>query len=1107
MQYGSFETSGLLGKGGMGVVWRARHVDGTDVALKVVRPLRGDTTKALRALRREIQAVAALNHRGIVQIVDVGEFGEGQDAQTWFAMELAEGGTFEEVNVSDFSELSRLLFDILDALAYAHARGIIHRDIKPSNILLASHPDGGWRCVLTDFGIAHVSSPNVGLSLAEVNEANAGTPSYMAPEQFHGAWRTYGPWTDLYALGCLAFEMATGAPPFPADSSLRVAMRHMYDPLPKPVPRFAIPDQFASWLERMTAKDANLRFRSAADAAWGLVKVVNDSIDYAPSASIMGRSRRKDSEGISTIQTRLLNAETLGAKLASDRPHAASSVLVESPPVPYFVVEATEMHDRVMFGVGLNLFGLRQTPFVGRFEERELLWSALRRACHGSLQAVILSGESGSGRSRLKQWLAMRSEEVGAMDVIDVHHSETGAGAHGLGPAIMRALGVQGLKGRELVDSIETALLGLASRSNRASVDLTGRAAELAQMLIPESIPGFPLVVFEAPRQRHLLVAWLLELMASTRPVLLAIDEAQWGWDTLAMVAHLTETRPELPILAVVVISEEVSCPIARTNRAGLAQWPHTVSMHLGPLSERDHESLVRAVAPLDSPTISRVVAATTGHPGRVMQVIRDLIDRGSLQPGENGFGLTRGFQISQGINSVWTQMLNRMQKALGGDHWEETSTVLEIAAALGGSVDPDHLEAIATSLNVHQHIETVLVTAFEIGLMRYDDTGWSFTARDYEVELRHGSQESGRWANIHRTCAKHVPQEGSHGMPASERRFVHLDLAGFDEEAAVELAAALEDHLFQSSYPRAGAIADDLERRLATLGAAPDDSRRIRAATARLDVLRFMGRLQDAMDAAHGMEQRVATCADSNARADALRAMANIRYSSGDYEVASVLSGKAFSLAVGNDLLLAKLYHGAAWYLSNGPKAREAAKAYAISAEHARKAGSDRDVAWALHGLSELKARLLESDGRELAVEARDLFAAAGSRTGWSLAQNVIAEFERQAGNYAEAERLFEVSADTLQNVGSLVESLVRGRFAVFYFAQGDNKNALIQALRGKECMGSKISIPARLHTDLVLMKLSPDESTRQEHREIAHALIARTEFGHPDFEMFGEI
>jgi hypothetical protein len=1106
MQYGSFETTGLLGNGGLGVVWRARHDDGTEVALKVVRPFRGDSTKALRALRREIQAVAALNHRGIVQIVDVGEFAQSDDVQTWFAMEIADGGTFEEVKVSDFSELSRLLFDILDALSYAHARGIIHRDIKPSNILLASHPEGGWRCLLTDFGIAHVSAHG-GSSLEDVTEVNAGTPSYMAPEQFHGDWRNYGPWTDLYALGCLAFEMVTGAPPFPAESSLQIAMRHLYDPLPKPVPTFAIPDQFAAWLERMTEKDSHRRYRSAADAAWGLAKIVEGADEYAPSASIHGKTAHSAERGtLVTMQTSLLNAETLGAKLDRDRP-THEALLVEAPPVPYFVVEATEMHDRVMFGVGLNLFGLRQTPFVGRIEERESLWGALRRAGNGTLQIAVITGESGSGRSRLMQWLAMRSEEVGAMNVINVHHSETGAGAHGLGPALARALGVQGLRGNELVLAIEGALRGMFARSGRGAPDLIDRAVEIAQMLVPEPIPNYAHVVFETPRQRHVLVAWMLELMASSRPVMLAIDEAQWGWDTLAMLMYLTQHKPDLPILAVVVVSDTVNCPIARTNRQELAKWPHTVSMTLGPLSEREHESLVRAVAPLDAPTISRVVAATSGHPGRVMHVIRDLIDRGLLQPGAHGFGLRRGIQVSQGINSVWAQMLKRLEHGLGDPKHDAAWTILEIAVALGGSVDPDHLEAVARRLDVDQYVEAVLVTAFEIGLMRYDDTGWSFTERDYEIELRHESQESGRWANVHRACAALVPEAGSHGMPASERRFVHLDLGGFDQEALLELTAALEDHLFQSSYQRAGAIADDLERRLATSGAAPDDARRLRAATARLDVLRFVGRLQDASDAAHGMEQRVTTCADAYARADALRAMANIRYSAGDSETARSLSDKALVLAAGNDLLLAKLYHGAAWFLSNGPRARAAAQGYAISAEHARKAGSDRDIAWALHGLSELKARLLEEDGRELAHEARDVFAAVGSRTGWSLAQNVIADFESIKGNFAEAERLFHLSADTLQNVGSLVEALVRGRFAVFYFSRGDHKNALIQALRGNEVAGQVMSMPARLHADLVLMTLHPDETKRKEHREIARALIERTQFDHPDFRLFGAI
>ncbi|HJN75038.1 MAG TPA: serine/threonine-protein kinase [Myxococcota bacterium] len=163
MDIGPFELLGLVGRGGMGEVYRARHARlGEDVALKVVRGATGPRARA--ALRNEVRAVAALDHPGIVLVHDL----DTVDARPWFAMEFIER-TLEDLPVPRrWSEVRELLLSLLDALGHAHACVVVHRDLKPANVLLKGH-----RAVLADFGLAWLADSEV--------LVHAGTPAYMAP--------------------------------------------------------------------------------------------------------------------------------------------------------------------------------------------------------------------------------------------------------------------------------------------------------------------------------------------------------------------------------------------------------------------------------------------------------------------------------------------------------------------------------------------------------------------------------------------------------------------------------------------------------------------------------------------------------------------------------------------------------------------------------------------------------------------------------------------------------------------------------------------------------------------------------------------------------------
>src|SRR5262245_24170105 len=133
----------------------------------------------------------------------------------FLAMELANVGSLREhATPVDYPSVRHLLLQLLDALAHAHARGVLHRDVKPGNVLIFEDDLGRRAVKLADFGLAHA------LGRCPVDgelSATAGTPTYMAPEQHQGAWREFGPWTDLYALGCTAFRLVQGRPPFEGD--------------------------------------------------------------------------------------------------------------------------------------------------------------------------------------------------------------------------------------------------------------------------------------------------------------------------------------------------------------------------------------------------------------------------------------------------------------------------------------------------------------------------------------------------------------------------------------------------------------------------------------------------------------------------------------------------------------------------------------------------------------------------------------------------------------------------------------------------------------------------------------------------------------------------
>lgn len=259
---GNYEILDELGRGGMGVIYRARQRHSRRiVALKRLVSHQAGAREILVRFRREAEAVASLDHPNILPIYEVSE---GEDGLPFFSMKFASGGSLRDAEASFRNQPRKcvqLMAKVARAIEYAHGKGILHRDLKPGNILL----DGNGEPLVSDFGLAKVLDTNLDLTKSLTT---FGTPGYIAPEQAEGAPANVRPTADVYSLGAILFSLLTGQPPFSGSNAISVIKRASETPAPRLGSLTDCSDRDLETIcARCLERDPGARYQSAAELA------------------------------------------------------------------------------------------------------------------------------------------------------------------------------------------------------------------------------------------------------------------------------------------------------------------------------------------------------------------------------------------------------------------------------------------------------------------------------------------------------------------------------------------------------------------------------------------------------------------------------------------------------------------------------------------------------------------------------------------------------------------------------------------------------------------------------------------------------------------------
>ncbi len=593
---GPYLVTGLMGVGGMSVVYRARHqVSGREVAIKTVKmPL---MASFLAMLRQEIQFLKEAHHPGIVEVLD----SDLMANDPWYAMELFDGPSLQSFNTQLWEEpaprpgepasgqpvaaggrladVLRLYARLCDPIAFIHHAGLVHGDLKPSNIFLR----GQQEPVVMDFGLASRARGMVGRDALDVTGRIRGTLPYIAPETIRGQLPDAR--ADLYALGCMMYESIVGEPPFVARSGTRIIDMHLSVAPARPSGRVTgVPEGLEDLLLSLLAKNPRDRFGHARALASALLEIADS--------------------------------------LASGAANRESAAFASEPSMPLF-----------------------RPPIVGREPELARILDFVEQAARGSAQGgmFLLSGESGIGKTFLAAELGQRAVLAGIQvvtgDCVPLTLGSQAAADAGTVPLQPFRRFFQMLRDR-------------CQERGSSEIDrLFGSRLEILSAYLPTLRPlRGPDAAAEPPARlpalaaRERIVTAVLDTLiayASGRSLVLAIDDLQWADDlSLAVLHRLDEDIfSKTPLIIIGTYrSDEAGEGVKR-----LAEKPTATDLRLSRLGAGDTGAMIGGMLSMSAAPqalVDYIHAHAEGIPFFAAEYLRSFVAAGALLYRKGGWSV-----------------------------------------------------------------------------------------------------------------------------------------------------------------------------------------------------------------------------------------------------------------------------------------------------------------------------------------------------------------------------------------------------------------------------------------------------------------------------------
>jgi tetratricopeptide (TPR) repeat protein len=909
----------------------------------------------------------------------------------------------------------------------------------------------------------------------------------MAPEQLWGDWREWGAWTDLYALGCTAWRLATGRVPFFGREEHDLVRAQLHDTPTGFLPQIAVPEGLRAWLAVMMAKAPEDRFQCAADAARALQSLPQPPAERIPRElpqSVPDETLMLPPSSTQGIGGRHARPDTPRRGRPAVEVHIPTSWRADEPSLP-----------RRLAGAGRGLWGLREAALIGREAERDALWSALRDV-QSSRQprAVVVRGARGLGSTRLLQWLARRANEEGAAEVMEAVH---GPGDTGLDP-LRRLLGrwfrTDGLPRLAVPDRI----LPVCDDARDAAV--------IAEWIAPanEVERQREGVIPPTPDEAFAVLRRLLARVAGERTVVVTLDDVQRGAAGLGLVRRmLQEPGDALPVLFLCSSRSEdlARRPAEQALLTSKIESDRADAIELDPLPETECHTLVESLVGLEPGLTARIADRAAGNPQMAVRLVGHLIDRDALAVGPRGFDLRDAVSLE-----MPTDLLSSWSDAIGDvlhDLPEQAGISLERAATLGRVVRLDEWRALDDTDDAV--VSELIDRLVRRRLVEVDASTLTFLPGGLNSAVQARAHDAGRRQAHHGAAARMLgPKRNEAGV--AERLGRHLLRCGRNAEAVDALLEGAKHRMAQVGLSAALALVEEAREALSRSGAPPSDRR-----WGLIDIEGSkLRRLQGGLAAARTAAERALGRADRFRWPDLSRAarleLGEIAMHEGrlDEAIAMLEAVLADARLALHDHDVAEAAFGVAGaYRSAGD--REGARVALSSARRAyRRLGDASGVAGCEFELGTNALILHDLDRAQHHYDAAlELYEVHGPPHGEAQTLNGLGEVARKRGHLDRATARYRESLAVYLAIGVGLALMPRANLGLVLLTRGrfdEARVALEGAAADAERQGRKAMVLAATALLLHPLAVARDRAGLDAAIRRAEELFAATRFGDPD-------